>query len=203
MKVNSYWLIIGLGCLGLLVGLMVGLSISPVVGAVLSLVFAFAGSSIIVLTTKREGELALIGKCLTSFSLTMIAALIIGINIRVHYSIKIANCAKYSSRYILEKPLTIEEIINISKQDTNKQIIKALIKARPKDSSSIILNKSDISRLCEEKVSADIIELMLLETDTLKNSNLAKAITPVLFNGNKIEGSLRVELERLRRANTN
>jgi hypothetical protein len=46
MPAPRLWIGLGMSALGLLVGLLAGLSLSPVVGSLLSVLFAFAGSAV-------------------------------------------------------------------------------------------------------------------------------------------------------------
>ena len=54
MIYGRFWFLSGCVFLGLLIGLVTGLSISPIVGTVVALVFAFAGGSLIALIEAKS-----------------------------------------------------------------------------------------------------------------------------------------------------
>jgi hypothetical protein len=76
----SMWIVIGLGALGFLIGNLVGLTAHSVVTAVLSLVFAFAGGSVIALLGKvATHDRTLAGQAICALSLTCVIGVYAGI----------------------------------------------------------------------------------------------------------------------------
>lgn len=76
------WIVIGLAALGFLIGNLVGLTAHSVVTAVLSLVFAFAGGSVIGLLGKvADADRKLAGQGICALSLTCLIGVYSGIAI--------------------------------------------------------------------------------------------------------------------------
>ena len=77
------WLFLGLIVFGLLVGGLTGMSQSPVVSAVLPLLFTFAGGSVVTLSMGRPpGDLELLGKQLVVFGIGTALGVFLGILLR-------------------------------------------------------------------------------------------------------------------------
>jgi hypothetical protein len=76
------WIVIGLGALGFLIGNLVGLTAHSVVTAVLSLIFAFAGGSIIAFLGKvAPDDRKLAGQAICALSFACVVGLYGGITV--------------------------------------------------------------------------------------------------------------------------
>ncbi|HMH12447.1 MAG TPA: hypothetical protein VK578_05010 [Edaphobacter sp.] len=63
------WLVIGLGCMGYLVGFLCGMTVSPIVQPLVALLFAFVGGSVFVLLSKLTSEdRSLAGRMISALS---------------------------------------------------------------------------------------------------------------------------------------
>ena len=169
------WLYAGQSIFGLLIGILVGLSISPVVGTVLGLLFAFIGGSVILLLKGRtEEELELTGKSIAALSGFMVLGVVIGINVRVNdlLAYDFSGSVENSGVPYLSKPLTIDMIksLGANKRYHNLicEIVKAEVAARNQADPVVQqqLGLGQLQELTKEKVDPSILfALMGYEVD--------------------------------------
>jgi len=156
---GRFWFLLGCVFLGLLIGLITGLSISPIVGTVVGLVFAFAGGSIIVLIKGRsETDLDLIGKSLASLSIFMIIGIAIGITFRQDY----LDIFSTSAPFKIEKRLTVDDVIDLSLDaHVNDETLIALLRADgAANKEKLLLGLQDIKKMATAGVKASVINAM-------------------------------------------
>lgn len=159
MTNGRIWFLLGCMFLGLLIGLITGLSISPIVGTVVGLVFAFAGGSIIVLIKGRsDNDLDLIGKSLASLSIFMIIGITVGISFRQDY----LSIFSTSAPYKIEKRLTVDDIIDLSLDaHVDSETLVALIREDGiVNKEKYLLRLQDIKKMATAGVKASVINAM-------------------------------------------
>lgn len=159
------WLYIGQSIFGLLIGFMVGLSISPVVGTVLGLMFAFIGGSVILLIKgKTEDELEVIGKCITYLSSFMIVGILIGVTFRANDLLSFDFLRFVDSGkplYVLTQSLDFEDIKTLGKEKEYSSLICSILESSKTTEKEIKLSKEQFKTLINENVDSKIILAML------------------------------------------
>ena len=153
---KSYWLFIGQSFFGLLIGGLVGLSISPIVGTVMGLLFAFIGGSLIVLIKGRdEGELEMIGKSITALSFFMLVGVSLGISLRTN------SLFTSPPAYTLSAQLSIDDIKALGPKIEYADLLCALILGNNNDGGKVGLNPEQLKELIELDVAPKVLQAML------------------------------------------
>lgn len=199
-KAATSWIILGCACLGILIGFMSGMSVSPIVSAVVGLIFAFTGGSIIVLIKGRgDEELSLMGQCISALTLMVLAGVVIGVAARANDWLYFKDSK--SPQFLYQGPITVDEILELKNNKVSDDLIQTLIEAQPENRSDpTYLTKKDLVRLSEANVSEKVVRLMLLgkvEADATNSEEEASSKT-VLYSEKKksVENDLLGNIKR-------
>lgn len=160
---------LGISALGLLVGLLAGLSLSPVVGGLLSLIFAFAGSAAGFLPKERTpAQRQALGLLLFFFSIFVIAGLFAGIYLRNADPLRFD---RNEPKFTFAESLKVEHLITLQEKGADAKELRAVVMAdRLSDRAASRLKPAEIQRLVESNVPAEVIEALFLPLATSTQS---------------------------------
>lgn len=175
MSNQGPWFLLGQGFFGLLIGSMVGLSISPVVGAVLGLLFAFLGGSIIMLIKDKDaGQLAFIGKCISVLSVFIMLGVVAGVNVR-EGNLFLLGQKHSAAPYVFAEDMSLELVKKLSAKsgdDSQKSttrdyssLLCYLIKIKSRTQAQAPLSSDELMGLMQSGVDDKVI-FALLELDS-------------------------------------
>lgn len=163
---KNSWLYVGQAIFGLLVGVTVGMSKTPIVATLLGLLFAFIGGSVIVMIKGRtEGELELMGKCITALALFTLLGIWVGVSVRANDLLSYTDDAH--SIIDIEGVMTVSDIRKQGKKPEYVNLVCEIVKQQqkaydPKTSNSDVkVNTKNLESMFEDKVDSRIIHAWL------------------------------------------
>lgn len=193
------WIVSGCALLGLTIGFMTGMSVSPTVNALIGLLFAFTGGSVILLIKGRTtDELAIMGKSISVLALGLFIGVLLGVMARVNdwmnFTAPTSNATENSHiplfRY--QDSLTVDRIIELKENKVDSNIIALLIDVETAHSASqISISHSDLLKLSKANIPLQVMQSMLLGKQSSSPSSVASEENKTkLYAEQKPEGEI-------------